>query len=152
MALVFGYGSNMDDAQMDTRCPNRVKVGTAVLRGHRLIFPRLSNRRECGVSSIEPAHGHDVWGVVHRLSAGDLEALDRSEGYRADRSADRNGYNRVPVIVELGGVPTAVETYVAVATHNPPPPNAIYLAHIRDGARQHGLPEDYQRFLAGLVF
>ena len=45
---------------------------------------------------------------------------------------------------------SVVETYVAVPTENPPAPNAHYLGQIRTGARQHGLPEVYQTWLAGL--
>lgn len=142
----------MDDAQMDIRCPQREKVGIAVLRGYRLHFPRLSGNRGCGVSSIEVAEGCEVWGVVHKLNEADLLRLDRSEGFRSDRAATANGYNRVSIIVEINGIGTPVQTYVAVATESPPVPNAQYLAHIRDGARQHDLPQHYQDWLAELQF
>ena len=33
-----------------------------------------------------------------------------------------------------------------------PPPNAYYLQQISDGARHHGLPEEYRAFLAGLTY
>ena len=49
-------------------------------------------------------------------------------------------------------MPTDVEAYFAVSTDNPPPPNAVYLAHLRDGARHHGLPETYRAFLESLEF
>jgi len=150
--LVFSYGSNLDDAQLVMRCPGRAKVGIAVLRGYRLCFPRLSGWRGCGVSSIEPAAGHDVWGVVHRLGENDLAALDGFEGFEPGRAAELNRYNRVAVLVECNGVPTEVETYIAVPTDNPPHPDAYYLGQIRDGARQHGLPEAYQTWLAELRF
>ena len=114
--LIFCFGSNLDDTQMVARCPAREKVGNAVLRGHRLCFPRLSDRRGCGVSSVERAEGHEVWGVVHRLNETDLPALDAHEGYRPGRAAELNRYNRVAVVVEIDGVATKVETYVAVAT------------------------------------
>jgi hypothetical protein len=150
--LVFCYGSNLDDAQMVVRCPGREKVGIAVLRGWRLCFPRLSDIRGCGVASVEPAEGHEVWGVVHRLDAKDLAALDAREGFEPGRAADLNRYARMPVVVEIGGVGMEVETYVAVPTANPPAPNAHYLGQIRDGARLHALPEAYQAWLAGLRF
>jgi hypothetical protein len=150
--LVFCYGSNLDDAQMLMRCPGRAKVGNAVLRGHRLTFPRLSPRRGCGVSSVEPADGHDVWGVVHRLDAADLAALDAYECFEPGGSAELNRYNRVARVVEIDGVATEVDTYVAVPTANPPAPDAHYLGQIRDGARLHALPEAYQAWLAGLRF
>lgn len=149
--MVFGYGSNMDDAQMDQRCPAREKVGIAVLHDHRLCFPRLSNTRRCGVSSVEPSPGDVVWGVVHRLGVEDLAALDRSEGYQADRLPRQNGYNRLPVRVEIDGVATSVDTYIATATRNPPPPSEAYLRHICDGASQHSLPEFYRQYLHRLA-
>ena len=150
--LVFSYGSNLDDAQLAVRCPGRAKVGNAVLRGHRLCFPRLSDRRGCGVSSVEPAEGHEVWGVVHRLDAADLASLNAFEGYEPGRAANLNRYVRVPVMVEMDGVAAEVETYIAVPTANPPAPSADYLGQIRDGARLHALPEAYQAWLAELRF
>ena len=56
------------------------------------------------------------------------------------------------IAVEIEGVPTDMEAYFAVSTENPPPPNAAYLAHLRDGARHHGLPEAYRTFLESLEF
>ena len=120
--LIFAYGSNMDPVQMRQRCPGAETVGNGVLRDHRLCFPRLSDRRGCGVSSVEPAAGHEVWGVVYRLDAADLAALDGFEGYRADRPAQDNRYNRLAIAVEIDGVTTDVEAYFAVSTDNPPPP------------------------------
>ena len=152
MTLIFCYGSNLDDAQMLVRCPGRAKVGNAVLRGHRLTFPRISPRRGCGVSSVEPAEGHEVWGVVHRLDEADLASLDGFEGFEPGGPSDLNRYVRMTVVVEIDGVATDVETYIAVPTADPPAPNAGYLGQIRDGARLHGLPEAYQAWLAGLKF
>src|SRR5882724_9593505 len=125
--LVFAHGSNLDDAQMVMRCPCREKAGNAVLRGYRLCFPRLSDRRGCSVSSVEPAQGHEVWGVVHRLDAADLASLDAYEGFGPGRAPDLNRYVREPVVVEIGGVATDVETYIAVPTANPPAPSDAYL-------------------------
>ena len=150
--LIFSYGSNLDDAQLVMRCPGRAKLGNAVLRGYRLCFPRLSGNRGCGVSSVEPAQGREVWGVVHRLDEADLAALDGFEGYEPGRAANLNRYNRVAIVVEIGGVATEVETYIAVPTDNPPAPDAHYLGQLRTGARQHELPEPYQAWLADLRF
>jgi len=148
--LVFSYGSNMDNAQLRKRCPDAKMVGIALLRDYRLCFPRQSKKRGCGVSSVSEAQGQEVWGVVHSLNATDLAALDKEEGYRPDRDASKNGYNRVVLSVEIDGRPTDVHTYVAVATVNPRPPNAEYLSLIRNGARQLNLPEPYQTILAAL--
>ncbi len=100
--------------------------------------------------SVEPAEDHEVWGVVYGLTAADFTSLDSLDGYRADSPATGNRYNRVAFVVTIDGVPTEVESYVAVSTQNPPPPSTVYLAHLRDGARHHGLPEGYRAFLDGL--
>jgi len=148
--LYFAYGSNMDPAQMRQRCPGSRALGIGVLRDYGLCFPRQSHKRGCGVASIEPAEGKETWGVVYRMTAADLASLDRFEGYRAGRPAEDNRYNRVAIRVEIDGVPTDAETYIAIAEKNPPPPNAAYLAQLRDGAMHHGLPDEYRTFLAAL--
>ncbi|MER9880998.1 gamma-glutamylcyclotransferase family protein [Mesorhizobium sp. M0118] len=141
--LYFAYGSNMDPEQMRERCPDAEAVGIGLLQEYDLCFPRLSKNRNCGVSSVEPRAGSNTWGVVYRLSAPDIIRLDKSEGFRADRHADENAYNRVEVIVTLNGIPAKVHTYIATRQDGVPLPNAAYLKHIRDGARHHGLPADY---------
>lgn len=151
MTLVFAYGSNMDDAQMNERCPSFEKVGIAELRGWRLHFPRHSKKRGCGVASIEPCDGEVVWGVVHRLNPADLVRLDASEGYRVGREPQMNGYNRVHVPVVMNGALVEVQTYIANRDDDVPPPNLRYLEQICDGARQQGLPDDYQTVLAALL-
>ena len=95
--LIFAYGSNMDPVQMRQRCPGAETIGNGVLRDHRLCFPRLSDKRGCGVSSVEPAVGQEVWGVVYRLNATDLASLDGFEGYLADRPVEDNRYNRLAI-------------------------------------------------------
>lgn len=148
--LYFAYGSNMDPEQIKTRCPDAEFVGIGVMKNHALCFPRRSVTRNCGVSSVAPLAGRETWGVVYRLTSKDLAVLDGSEGFRSDRAAELNSYNRVGVIVSVNDVPTDMETYVAVAQQDAPLPNAAYLKHIREGARHHGLPAAYLEYLEGI--
>jgi cation transport regulator ChaC len=148
--LYFAYGSNMDPLQIAKRCPGHQVVGIGLLPSHRLCFPRLSKNRGCGVSSIEPVHDGVVWGVVYRLTPDDVARLDREEGYEASRPAGENRYNRMTVMVTMDGEPTEMQTYVAERQENPPPPNAEYLALMRDGGRHHGLPDAYLAMLDAL--
>lgn len=145
--LYFAYGSNMDPEQIKARCPDAELVGIGVLPDHALCFPRRSTKRNCGVSSVAPAAGREAWGVVLRLTPKDLASLDASEGFRSDRPASLNSYNRVPVVVRVNDVPMEMMTYIAVGQETPPLPNAAYLKHIRDGARHHGLPAAYLEYL-----
>lgn len=149
--LYFAYGSNMDPEQMKGRCPAAEIVGIGVLRDHGLCFPRGSLARGCGVASVEPLQGRETWGVVYRLSAADLAALDQQEGFRSDRPAQKNNYNRTEVLVDFGGVRTPMLAYVAVPQNAPPLPSAAYLRHMRAGARHHRLPPAYIRYLDGLA-
>ena len=145
--LYFAYGSNMDPEQIKARCPDAELVGIGVLPDHALCFPRRSNKRNCGVSSVAPVAGRETWGVVFRLTPKDLAALDANEGFRSDRDASLNSYNRVSVVVRVDDVPTEMMTYVAVGQDSPPLPNAAYLKHIREGAGHHGLPAAYLEYL-----
>jgi hypothetical protein len=52
--LCFAYGSNMDLAQMRERCPSTRFAFIAKLPDHRLVFPRKSKCRCCGVASVKP--------------------------------------------------------------------------------------------------
>jgi len=149
--LYFAYGSNMDPEQIKARCPEAEFVGIGAMSDHTLCFPRRSIKRNCGVSSVAPRAGHDTWGVVYRLTPEDIEALDISEGFRTDRPAESNSYNRVGVVVRINDVPTEMVTYVAVDQESPPLPNAAYLKHIREGARHHGLPAAYLEYLEGIA-
>lgn len=148
--LYFAYGSNMDPVQMMERCPGAMLVGFGYLPDHVLCFPRRSKNRGCGVSSIEPRIGHDTWGVVWKLHATELAALDRNEGYRRDRDPAANAYNRQTVTINVNGDWVETETYVASPQVGSHLPNLSYLKHLRDGAAHHGLPETYRRYLAGL--
>ena len=73
--LYFAYGSNMDAAQMARRCPGAVPAGTAVLPGYRFLI------NERGYATVVPAEDGETPGLLWRLDAGHVEALDRYEGH-----------------------------------------------------------------------
>jgi len=152
--LYFAYGSNMDWAQMQQRCPDAGFRAIGLLEGHRLCFPRRSKLRECGVASIQPVAGERVWGVVYEVSTTGLAALDGHEGYEEGREKHLNRYNRMEIQVLQGGETarrTAVWTYVAVAEETPPLPSMAYMAHLLAGAATWGLPADYQAGLRAVA-
>ena len=152
--LYYAYGSNMDWAQMQRRCPDARFRAIGVLDGHRLCFPRRSNLRGCGVASIQPVAGESVWGVVYAVSAADLAALDGHEGYEEGREKHLNRYNRVEIQVSHAG-DTAQRivawTYVAVIEESPPLPSLAYMAHLMAGAATWGLPADYRARLQAVA-
>jgi cation transport regulator ChaC len=80
-ALVFAYGSNLDDNQMRSRCASAHIEARAVLPNHALAFGGFSHRWGGAVASVIPEHGARVEGLLYRITAPDLRALDRHEGH-----------------------------------------------------------------------
>lgn len=140
----FAYGSNMDSTQMSARCRFSVFFNIARLPNYRLCFPRKSIKRNCGVASVEPHQGSEVWGVVYRITETDLRDLDKNEGYQLNRKD--NAYFRNEWEVFIGGDPNQpliVWIYIANFQPSPPRPSEDYMAVIIGGAKQRGLPADY---------
>jgi gamma-glutamylcyclotransferase (GGCT)/AIG2-like uncharacterized protein YtfP len=152
--LYFAYGSNLDPEQMRSRCPSSHVAGLASLRDHRLIFPLPSDRWGGGVSSVQPAHGPTVWGVLYELTDEDLVALDGFEGYHGAGAV--NVYDREQVSVDLtrpddGSIPRRVRAWIYIARPiRPTPPSRRYLDAILRGARHHRLPDEYVSALESL--
>ncbi|MBX6424862.1 MAG: gamma-glutamylcyclotransferase [Variibacter sp.] len=74
MILHFAYGSNMSRELMHARCPGAQALGVAQLDGFRYIITRD------GYASVVPSPGRTVHGVLWRLTARDLAALNAYEG------------------------------------------------------------------------
>lgn len=69
----FAYGSNMNPERIRQRLPHARAVGTATIRGWRLV-ERL-------YADIERARGGRVHGVVYLVTQSELRTLDHYEGY-----------------------------------------------------------------------
>src|ERR1043166_6273151 len=89
--LHFAYGSNMDRAALRRRCPAATAIGTARLENWRFVVTRD------GYASIVPAPGSAVHGVLWRLTARDLAAVNAYE------SLDSGLYRRRMLPVRQGG-------------------------------------------------
>ena len=69
----IAYGSNLSVEQMRHRTPKAKIVGTAVLRGWRLLFKSYA--------TIEMKEGREVPVLVWEITDSDEASLDRFEGY-----------------------------------------------------------------------
>lgn len=126
---------------MKERCPDsRLQPFVARLKGWRLCFPRYSEKRNGGVSSIVRDHQAVVWGVVYRITPRDLESLDQYEGlptaYRRERI----------VVTARNGKRSGVWAYLAVPLESPPrnyAPSEEYLALYIRGAHHFNFPSTY---------
>src|SRR2546429_7649227 len=121
MTLHFAYGSNMSRALMGARCRGAEAVGIAVLSGWRFVI------NPEGFGSIAPRPGGRVHGVLWRLSARDLAAINAYE------SGDSGLYLRRRLPGRCGGVQAMGPGYIA-----PPPgegaPRAGHIPPVVEGA------------------
>lgn len=74
----LAYGSNLNVAQMQFRCPDAVVVGTAVIPDYELLF---KGSLTGAYLTIEPRQGAQVPVGVWEVSAADELRLDRYEGF-----------------------------------------------------------------------
>lgn len=74
----IAYGSNLNIAQMRTRCPDAKIIGKTKLEGWKLLF---KGSKTGSYLTIEPKKGYTVPIVVWSVSEKDEKNLDRYEGY-----------------------------------------------------------------------
>ncbi len=74
----LAYGSNLNIAQMQFRCPDAVVVGTAVIPDYELLF---KGSLTGAYLTIEPRQGAQVQVGVWEVSLADEFRLDRYEGF-----------------------------------------------------------------------
>ena len=111
------YGSNLMLAQIAARCPHAEVLGKGKLRGARLAFAR--------VATIIVAENVDVLIGAYKLTADDIEKLDRKEGLG-------KAYERYLVTVEIDGEAVRCFTYIRVSDR-PEAPSEAYYARLAAG-------------------
>jgi hypothetical protein len=131
----FAYGSNMDPAQMLTRCPSAMRICTAVLPDHKLVFNRSGTYRPGGVANVQPAPGERVYGIVWKLPETEFRSLDQTEDPRAYRRHQQRVYS-------LSGQPHDCHLYLAIPDQ-PDMPDHHYLDTLIQAAQDAGLPPEY---------
>src|SRR2546430_731431 len=109
MTLHFAYGSNMSRALMNARCRSAEPIGTATLSGWRFVI------NPEGFGSIAREPGGRVHGVLWRLSARDLAAINAYE------SVDSGLYLRRRLPVRCGEVQAMALVYIARRPGEGPP-------------------------------
>ena len=138
--LYFAYGSNMYSPRLRARVPSASFVDVARLTGHYLSF-RKRGRDGSAKCDLEPLDTETVWGVVYRIDAAELGALDAAEG---------EGYRREPVTVATATRRLDAFTYRARPDwYTGSLPYDWYRDLVAAGAREHGLPELYTAAVAG---
>ena len=143
----FAYAVNMHDSAFQERRgmrPSEWRVGR--ITGYRLRF-NLDGRPKgrSAPANIETDTGAEVWGVLYRITRRALVRLNASEGIPGRR------YRPLWLAAEdADGNAVVAVTYIAEGNARDGNPSLRYITLIRDGARAHGLPEDWITFLDGV--
>jgi AIG2-like family len=133
--LHFAYGSNMSRALMGARCRGAEALGTATLAGWRFVI------NPEGFGSIAPRQGSLVHGVLWRLTARDVAAINAYE------SIDTGLYLRRRLPVRCGGRQSTALVYIT-RRQGEGTPRPGYIALVVAAAREWDLPDAYVRTLA----
>jgi gamma-glutamylcyclotransferase (GGCT)/AIG2-like uncharacterized protein YtfP len=142
--LYFAYGSNLDESQLQRRCPGATLVTVGSLPDFRLEFTVRSAGWNAGVADVVESPGDRVWGLVFDLMDQDLESLDRFEGYP-------HQYGRF--IAQIDTPRGMLDAWVYTVTRKQPfvAPARRYVEIIRRAALRHGFPDTYLRMLDGVT-
>lgn len=140
----FAYGANMHDGAFRERRGMRpLEWRPGRVRDYRLRF-NLEGRPK---GKAAPANmcadpNAEVWGVMYRITRAGLVHLDATEGVPGRR------YRQLWLDAEgIDGQPLKAVTYIADGLEVDGNPSLRYITMLRDGARAHGLPEHWLRFL-----
>ena len=134
----FPFGANMhDSAFCERRGMRPIEWRPGRVKGYRLRF-NLEGRPK----AISADPDAEVWGVLYRITRADLLHLDGTEGVPGGR------YRHLWVDAEdIEGTALPIVTYIADGKEQDGNPSPRYITLLREGARAHGLPEPYLRFL-----
>ena len=130
----FAFGANVHPKTLARRGVAPRSALAARLDRHRLVFDLR------GIPLVEPAFASvieaddHVWGVLYELTSRDLERL---------RSFESARYAEVGVRVTAGSDSFEARTFKTRHPHPERPPSSRYLKTITEGARQHGLPDEW---------
>ncbi len=142
----FAYGSNMCTKEFYSVVGwDFITVTPAQLEGYAIDFTLWSDRRKGYVADIVESQGSHVWGVLYRVSAAQMNKLDKKEGVA------KGYYKRHAVrVLTLNGLVDAT-AYIVVNRENARKPSYEYMNLIIQGANEHCLPDEYVESLRTYV-
>jgi cation transport regulator ChaC len=144
----FAYGSNMHNSVFcERRRMQPVERRAGCVKGYRLRF-NLDGRPKgkAAPANISADAQQEVWGVLYRITRREMLRLNLSEGVP--------GRFYQPTwldAVDADGQSIVAMAYVAKGNATDGQPSLRYISLLRDGARVHGLPEPWVRFLETVI-
>ena len=143
--LYFSYGSFLDFETLKKHCPSAKVVTRAVIPNWEVQFNFMSKTYNGGVTGIEPALNHVVYGVVYEVSEEEMIYLDTIEGVPAGIY-----YRHTITVVKDNGEILKAYTYRTTNPRGPFKPTKRYVGLMIKGAKEHGIDSDYVRKLESI--
>ncbi|XP_051819383.1 gamma-glutamylcyclotransferase [Antechinus flavipes] len=143
--LYFAYGSNLLKERLQLQNPSAEFYCVALLQDFKLDFGNFQGKTSTswhgGIATIFQSPGDEVWGVVWKLHVKNKSSLDEQEGVA-------NG-TYIPIQVKVSTQEGKVLTCRSYQMNDyiSAPPSPQYKKVICKGAKQNGLPVDYQKKL-----
>ena len=109
----FLYGDHLNPTQLKRRAPEHQFLMLGTLPEHTIKFCRWSSQWRCGLASVTPSPGEQVWGAIFEVTEEDLKLMDRFE---EDVPPSAFRQVQVTVLTEAGGK--------YPSSPMPPPPSA----------------------------
>ncbi|HXC67432.1 MAG TPA: gamma-glutamylcyclotransferase family protein [Nitrospiraceae bacterium] len=133
----FLYGDNLNPTQLKRRAPEHRFLMLAALPEHTIKFCRWSSQWRCGLASVIPSPGEQVWGAVFEVTDEDLKLMDLFED-----DVPETAFRQVQVtVVTEAGEKMLVTTYAATPIGKFKP-KAHYLDWVMKGLKHWKLPND----------
>ncbi len=140
----FAFGANMHDSAFRVRRGMRpLEWRAGRISGYRLRF-NLEGRPigKAAPANISVDSNAEVWGVLYRITRRDLIHLDATEGVPGPR------YQHLWVqATDIDGNEINTVTYIAEGKEKDGNPSLRYISLLREGAKAHGLPKHWIRYL-----
>lgn len=142
--FVFAYGSNMCLERMVDRIRSAVSIGMGALHSHRLVFHKRGVDGSAKANAIHTGNRDDtIWGVLFQIDSDHKPTLDEFESVGI-------GYQTAVTNIRMSdGSHVHAWTYFALSTaiEDGLKPFTWYKDFVLRGARQHGLPSHYRKYL-----
>jgi len=140
----FAFGSNMhDSAFIERRGMKPIEWRVGRVKGYKLRFNldgRPKGKAAPANISLDPAA--EVWGVLYQITGRDMLRLNLTEGVPGKR------YQPVWLTAEdTNGERITAFTYIAEGNETDGRPSLRYINLLRDGAKDHGLPDEWVEML-----
>ena len=132
----YAYGSNMDKERMFNRVDESSVFNwyPATLDGYKMEYNKAAFEEGEGYANITISPNNKVKGILYAINENKIKVLDKYEGFRNENSSE-NHYNRVKVLVNVGGIMVCSFIYIAnpARTRLGLAPSKEYKKHITNG-------------------